>query len=88
MTQSEEDLQIRMQECQESLEVKGLHLSTSKTMVMVVSKTGKEQISIEDRHGRKLKQEKSFKYLGSMVDSKGGKELDVRKRIRAGWAKW
>ena len=28
-----------------------------------------------------------MKYLGSMVDSKGGAELDVRSRIRAGWAK-
>ena len=69
------------------METRGLGVNESKTEVMVRNMRGEEQASIEDRHGRQLSQEDSFKYLGSMVDSKGGTELDMRSRIRAGWAK-
>ena len=88
MAHSEEDPQLRILEWQESLETRGLRVNASKIVVMVRSKRGEEQVLIEDRHGRQLSQEDSFKYLGSMGDSKGGTELDVRSRIRAGWAKW
>ena len=42
MAQSEEDLQIRMRKWQESLEARRLHVSATKTVVMISSKTGKK----------------------------------------------
>ena len=76
MAYLEEDLQLRILEWQESLETRGLRVNVSKIVGMVSSKRAEEQVSMEDRHKRQLNKEDSLNYLGSMVDSKGGMELD------------
>ena len=55
---------------------------------MVCSKNGEEQVNIRDMHGEELKQVKSFKYLGSLINNKGGCEKEVQARVSASWMKW
>ena len=88
MAHSEEELQRKMTAWQECLEGGGLKVNADKTETMVISKEEGEHIAIGDIHGRQLKQVESFKYLGTVVESGGGTEQDVRNRIRAGWVKW
>ena len=37
---------------------------------------------------RGLKQTETFKYLGSVMNAKGGCEQNVKNRIKAAWQKW
>ena len=39
-------------------------------------------------NGEELKQLKSFKHLGSLINSKGGCEKEVQTRVSASWMKW
>lgn len=86
--ETEEELQRRVLEWQERLENGGLKVNAGKTEVMVSSKQGGEQIQVVDRRGVELKQVDGFKYLGSVIKEEGGCEIEVRERVRAGWAKW
>jgi hypothetical protein len=54
---------------------------------MVCSKT-EDVLVVRDRDGHALKQVETFKYLGSMLNAKGGCEVDVRNRKKAAWQKW
>jgi len=59
----------------------------NKTETMICAKTN-ETLMIRDRTGYLLKQTETFKYLGSVMNAKGGYEDDVENRIKAGWLKW
>ena len=85
---SEEELQRRVEDWQESLERGGLKVNVDKTEVMVNSKEGRDRIVIQEVRGSELKQVEKFKYLGSTLDHTGGCEADVENRIKAAWAKW
>ena len=37
---------------------------------------------------KEVKTVKTFKYLGSMFDAKGGAEKDVNNRVKIAWSKW
>ena len=39
-------------------------------------------------NGEELKQVKSFKHLGSLINNKGGCEKEVQARVSASWMKW
>ena len=54
---------------------------------MVCSKTD-ESLVIKDCSGNELIQVDTFKYLGSMVNAKGGCVEDVKHRIKVAWQKW
>jgi len=41
-----------------------------------------------NRTGRLLKQTETFKYLGSVMNAKGGCEHNVKNRIKVDWLKW
>src|SRR6218665_967776 len=43
---------------------------------------------IRDRTGHLFKQTEALKYLGSVMNAKGGCEQDVKNRIEAAWQKW
>ena len=88
MADSEEQLQERLLKWQECLEKYGLKMSAKKTETMVCGKSGEEQVNIRDMHGEELKQVKSFKYLGSLINNKGGCEKEVQARVSANWIKW
>ena len=47
-----------------------------------------EQLKVTDNRGNNLKQVETFRYLGSIVNAKGGCEEDVKHRIKAAWQKW
>ena len=88
MADSEEQLQERLLKWQECLEKYGLKMNAKKTETMVCSKNGEEQVNIRDMHREELKQVKSFKYLGSLINNKGGCEKEVHARVSASWMKW
>ena len=88
MADSEEQLQERLLKWQECLEKYGLKMNATKTETMVCSKNGEEQVNIRDMHGEELKQMKSFKYLESLINNKGGCDKEVQARVSASWMKW
>ena len=88
MADSEEQLHERLLKWQECLEKYGLKMNAKKTETMVCSKNGEEQVNSRDMHGEELKQVKSFKYLGSLINNKGGCEKEVQTRVSASWMKW
>ena len=47
----------------------------------IVSKNGEEQVNIWEMNGEELKQVKSFKHLGSLINNKGGCEKEVQARV-------
>ena len=81
---SEEQLQERLLNWQECLEKYGLKMNAKKTETMVCSKNGEKQVNIRDMHGEELEQVKSFKYLGSLINDKGGCEKEVQTRVLLG----
>ena len=66
------------------LEKYGLKMNAKKTETMVCSKNGEKQVNIRDMHGEELKQVKSFKYLRSLINNKGGCEKEVQARVLLG----
>ena len=88
MADSKEQLQERPLKWQECLEKYGLKMNVKRTETMVCSKNKEEQVNIRDMHGEELKQVKSFKYLGSLINYKGGCEKEVQARVSASWMKW
>ena len=81
------NLQSSYSQWQQALESKGLKINAAKTETMVCSKNT-ETLVITDNAGNALKQVETFKYLGSMINAKGGCEADVKHRIGAAWQKW
>ena len=47
----------------------------------IVSKNGEEQVNIRNMNGEELKQVKSFKHLGSLINNKGGCEKEIQARV-------
>jgi hypothetical protein len=84
---AEDHDQEKFKQWQIALENKGLKIKTSKTETMVCSKTD-EVLTIADCKGNKLKQVEIFKYLGSVINAKGGCEEDVRHRNNVASQKW
>src|SRR6218665_2260301 len=78
----EAGIQVRFSDWQWALENKGLKINIKKTETMVCAKTN-ETLMIRDT-GHLLKQTETFKYLGSVMNAKGGCEQDVK----AAWQKW
>ena len=86
--ESEEELQSRVTEWQESLERGGLKVNVEKTEVMVSSKEGGDRVAIQEIRGSVIRQVETFRYLGSTLSQGGGCEVEVESRIKAAWGKW
>ena len=69
------------------MEKRGLRVNAAKTDVKVCSKID-ESITVVDRHGTRLSQTRSFKYLGSTVETNGECEREIEMRVKAAWKKW
>ena len=52
------------------------------------TKEGQEKTKILDRKGEEMPQVKKFKYLGSVLNERGGCEMEIKARVKAGWEKW
>jgi hypothetical protein len=76
-------LHTRFLKWERAVESKGLNINVGKTENMVCSKID-EPMAIQDCRGNTLKQVGIFKYLGSVINAKGGCEEDVRHRMKAG----
>ena len=66
----EKQLQQRLLKWPENLEKYGLTMNEKKTETLECCKNGDEQVGIKDAHGEEMKQVKSFKYLGSLMNNK------------------
>ena len=58
-----------------------------KTELMVSSRRG-TKANIKHSQGTRLRQVKTFKYLGVTISEEGGSEEAVRARVSAAWGKW
>ena len=70
VTESEEELQERVVQWQETLENKALKVNRKKTGVMVSSKLGKK-VQMTERNKEELKQVEEFCYLDTVKGGKG-----------------
>ena len=71
------------------LEQKGFRLSRTKTEYVVFRLGEEEEGDGGVSMGGDLVPEKdSFKYLGSVMQSDGSVDMDVKHRIQVGWQKW
>ena len=77
----EEELEL----WREALERRGMKVSRGKTEYMHVNG---EQDGTIVLGGVEIKKASEFKYLGSMVQSNGDSNSEVKKRIQAGWQNW
>jgi len=78
------NLQTRFPSWQGALESKGLKINAGKTENMVCTKDD-ETLTISDSKGNVLMQVETFKYLGSVINARGGCEEDAMHRIKAAW---
>ena len=84
---TQEEMQTRVLQWQESLQKGGLKVNAKKSEVMVSSKV-RSDVQVRDVRGEEIKQVVKFKYLGSTLVESGGCEVEVEERIKAAWRKW
>ena len=63
-----------------------MKVSRSKTEYLCINKA--ENLPPITITGEDVREVTEFKYLGSTVQSDGGSDKEVRKRIQAGWNSW
>ena len=85
ISESQEDLQVRLEECRRSLEEYGLRVSREKTEYMKFNTEGEGDVRM---NGCQLKNVDAFKYLGSIVSKDGSIDEEVRCRLQAAWNNW
>ena len=85
VSESQEDLQVRLEECRRSLEEYGLRVSREKTEYMKFNTEGEGDVRMD---GCQLKNVDAFKYLGSIVSKDGSIDEEVRCRVQAAWNSW
>jgi hypothetical protein len=67
------------------LEERGVKINRKKTEFLSFNEANKKSISMQ---GYELKKVANFKYLGSTLSEDEEIDLEVEKRIQAGWMKW
>lgn len=78
---SEEDLQYNVEMWEKELQKFNMKINTEKTKVMVIGKrTRNINITI---NSTAIEQVQSFKYLGSIIEDKGGFEEEINNRIQS-----
>ncbi|XP_013134649.1 PREDICTED: uncharacterized protein LOC106100367 [Papilio polytes] len=82
------EVQSRLEEWRVKLEGAGLKISRTKTEHLFCDFGGPTSFSPIALNGVPLPTCSDFKYLGSLVQSDGGVDRDVKSRINAGWMKW
>ena len=82
IAENEKDLQNLLNVVKDESRKKGLDLNSKKTEVMVISKKTTKECNIKFFvDGNKLKQQKSFKYLGNLITQEGRSHSEVISRI-------
>ena len=87
IAESEEELQVIVDQVRSSSEVKGLRMNVKKTKTMAISRdrTPEVKIVVKDTV---LEQVKIFKYLGQLITDDGKCEREVRGRIEIARARF
>ena len=86
-SESEEELNKKMYEWQNTLKRRGLKINSKKTEVMVSGKR-REDVNVTDTKGDDIMQVEGFCYLGSLLEESGGCSKEVQLRISKAWRKW
>ena len=81
-----EEVERRLESWKYALEKRGMKVSRSKTEYLCINGgNDDETVKMEDT---KVPRVKEYKYLGSTVQESGGCEMEVKKRVQAGWNGW
>ncbi|XP_065658457.1 uncharacterized protein LOC136082969 [Hydra vulgaris] len=82
-SESREQVEVNLERWRYALESRGMKVSRSKTEYMCVNERADGgQVQLQ---GVDLVKVDKFTYLGSRVQSNGGSEREVKKRVQAGW---
>ena len=85
-SENREEVEKKLENWRYELERRGMKVSRSKTEYMCVNETeGDGSVKMQ---GIDLVKVHEFKYLGSTLQSDGGCEREVKRRIQAGWNGW
>jgi hypothetical protein len=80
-----EEVEVKTEAWRRVLEERGLKINRKKTEYLSFNEANKKSISMQ---GYELKKVTNFKYLGSTLSEDGEIDLEVEKRIQAGWMRW
>ena len=84
--ETREEVEQRLESWKYALERIRMKVSRSKTEYLCINGgNGHKTVEMEDT---KVPRVKEFKYLGPTVQESGGCEMEVKKRVQAGWNGW
>ena len=84
--ETRKEVEQRLEFWKYALERRGMKVNRSKTEYLCINGgNDDETVKMEDA---KVPRVKEFKYLGSMVQESSGCEMEVKKRVQAGWNGW
>ena len=84
--ETREEVERRLESWRYALEGRGMKVSRSKTEYLCINGGNDDKTAkIEDT---KVSRVKKFKCLGSTVQENGSCEMEVKKRVQAGWNGW
>ena len=86
--ETREGVEMILEEWRRALESRGLRISRTKTEYMRCSHQVQGQQRGIRLGGEDIKTVGCFKYLGSTMVVDGGEELEITRRIQAGWKNW
>ena len=91
--ETRQEVEERTEEWRVALESRGLKISRSKTVYMEMIDEDNEQDRDRDVRnitldGQPMNKVRDFRYLGSSIAEDGGEEVEVTRRIQAGWKNW
>ena len=84
----QEEVEERLERWRRALEDRGMRISRKKTEYLCVGGREDEEEGELKMQGEKVPRVTEFRYLGSTVQADGDSEIEVAKRIAAGWNSW
>ena len=85
-SETRQEVETKLERWSYALESRGMRVSRTKTEYMCVNEKGTNRTVYLG--GNEVAKVDEFKYLGSTVQSNGGCEKEVKRRVQAGWSGW
>ncbi|XP_065658482.1 uncharacterized protein LOC136082998 [Hydra vulgaris] len=85
-SESREQVEVNLERWMYALESRVMKVSRSKTKHMCVNE--RADVGQVQLQGVDLVKVDEFTYLGPRVQSNGGSEREIKKRVQAGWCRW
>ncbi|XP_037783490.1 uncharacterized protein LOC119579651 [Penaeus monodon] len=79
------DLEVDLERWHNRLEKRGMKVSRAKTEYMCLNGRQGGSVLMDDQQ---LPEVTKFKYLGSLLQSDGGVDKEISRRIQSGWNNW